>query len=84
MKTFKIGEKFTSHCPWTGGAASYEVETIRKTSTKQIACKVFRHELDGEHKDTEVFEVHTDEQGNEYIVLWTIGEHEGRYYAEEE
>jgi hypothetical protein len=80
MKQFRISDIFKTTCPYTGGIHAYQV--ISRTET-EINCEAVYVELDGTHKTTETFKVHTDEEGNEYIISWRIGEHKGIVYAEE-
>ena len=76
---FEIGDKFASTCIFTGGSHNYRV--VSRTETV-IHCEIVYHEIDGIHKGTEDYEIHTDENGREYIVLWKYRDHEGRYYAD--
>lgn len=76
---FKENDTFTSTCIFTGGRHNYKV--VSRTETV-LHCEGIYHELDGIHKVPEDFEIHKDENGREYIVLWTYKGEEGRHYAD--
>lgn len=78
---FKINDTFESTCIFTGGSHEYKV--ISRTETV-LHCERIYYEIDGTHKGIENFEIHKDENGKEYIVLWTYRGEEGRHYAEQE
>lgn len=76
---FHIGDEFTFTCIFTGGIHSYKVAS---RTEKVLKCERVYHEIDGTHTGTENFEIHTDENGKEYIILWEYKEHKGIHYAE--
>lgn len=76
---FEIGNEFTSTCIFTGGSHMY---TVVSREESILHCEATYYEMDGTHKVKEDFEIHTDENGREYIVLWKYGDHEGRHYAD--
>ena len=76
---FKSGHKFVTTCIFTGGCHMYEV--VSRTETV-LHCERVYYEIDGTHKGTEDFDIHKDEDGKEYIVLWRYKGEEGRHYAE--
>ena len=76
---FKPNDTFTSTCIFTGGSHNYKV--ISRTENV-LHCERVYYEIDGTHKGTEDFEIHKDENGREYIILWSYKDAEGRHYAE--
>lgn len=76
---FEVGYEFNSTCIFTGGSHMYKV--ISRTENI-LSCERIYYEIDGTHKGTEDFEIHKDENGKEYIILWTYKGEEGRHYAE--
>ena len=80
MKRFEIGQAFCSTDIFTGGIQEYIITNRTET---EIFCNVLRNELDGTHTGEETFEIHTDDNGNEYVVLWEYHEHRGIVSASE-
>ena len=76
---FKLNDTFTYTCIFTGGSHIYKV--VSRTETV-LHCERVYYEIDGTHKGTENFEIHTDESGREYIILWEYKDHKGIHYAE--
>lgn len=76
---FKVNDIFKSVCIFTGGSHMYKVISRTKTT---LQCERIYYEMDGIHKGTEDFEIHKDENGREYIVLWEYKDHKGIHYAE--
>jgi hypothetical protein len=74
---FEVGYIFESTCIFTGGSHEYKV--VSRTDT-ELKCESFYCEMDGIHKVTEAFEIHKDEDGREYIVLWEYKGEQGRHY----
>lgn len=80
MKRFEIGQTFCSTSIFTGGTQEY---IVTKRTEREIFCNVLRHEIDGTHTGEETFEIHTDDNGDEYIVLWEYCGHHGIISASE-
>lgn len=79
MKRFEIGNKYNSICWFTGGISEY---TVANRTDSTVTLKPFRIELDGNHDcESETYDLHTDENGNEYIVLYSYHGHENRICA---
>lgn len=76
---FTVGFEFYTTCIFTGGCHHYKVTS---RTEDELRCEFIYEELDGTHKGTEIFEIHKDCKGREYIVLWTYKGDEGRLYAE--
>ena len=68
MKKFVVGQKY-SYCSWiTGGQIFYEVDSIKSDKVK---LKTTDYELDGTHNRFEEYEIQRNEDGDEFIVLFT-------------
>lgn len=78
MKKFKIGDTFTKTCIFTGG--SHKCKIVSRTET-ELKVDAIYHELDGTHKVEETYQIYTNEDGNEYIILWEYNDHRGIYEA---
>ena len=76
---FEVGQEFETTSIFTGGSHIYKI--VSRTETV-IHCERVYYEIDGTHKGTEKFDVHADENGREYIVLWEYQGAEGREYAD--
>lgn len=81
MRKFEVGDKFETVDIYTGAIHKYEIYA-RVLDT--ILCNAIHYELDGTHELVDNFTIKTDENENEYIVLWEYGDHKGIYEAKGE
>lgn len=79
-KRFQIGQVYDWTDWFSGGQAWY---TVKEVADGKVVFAEHRWELDGEFDLISDYEIKIDENGNEYIVMCSYHEHEGRIYAEE-
>lgn len=78
---FKVGQHYDFTDWFTGGTSDRVVDKI---SDGKVTFKIERWELDGHHFTTETYDIDTDENGNESVLLYTYHDEEARIYAEHE
>ena len=75
---FKVGQRYTSTCIFTGGLQKYEV--ISRTEDK-VTFHVTAYEVDGVHSlGSEEYDILKDEE-REKVRIWEYAGHEGFIYA---
>ncbi len=76
---FQVGVTYKNTCWFTGGTSFHTV--VERTENTLVISEA-HDEIDGFHvcEGTEVFEIH-EEDGREYIVLYSYHGHENRIYA---
>lgn len=77
-KRFEVGQHYIWTSWFTGGQSYYTVKQI--TDTKVVFAE-YRREIDGEYEMEETFEIHMDENGDQYLVMCHYLDEEGRLYA---
>ena len=75
---FKVGDKFSYHCPFTGGYISCVITEVRET---EVLTKSINAEIDGTFDVEETYPLKTDENG-QYIEMWKCGGHVAKCYSE--
>lgn len=80
-KRFEIGQHYMWTSWFTGGQSYY---TVKEVTDNKVVFTEYRREIDGEYEIEEEFDIHTDEDENQYLVMCTYRDEEGRLYAEEE
>ena len=78
-KRFEIGQSYMWTGWFTGGRSHY---TVKEVTDTKVVFSEYRREIDGEYEMEEEFDIHTDEDGNQYLVMCTYRDEEGRLYAE--
>lgn len=81
MDKFKVGQHYDFTDWFTGGISDREVTEI---SDGKVTFKIERWELDGHHFTTETYDIDTDKNGNESVLLYRYLDEEARIYAEHE
>ena len=76
---FMEGQTYNWTCWFTGG---YSVLRVSKVTANTVEFTEHRTELDGEHDVKSVYDIFTDKDGREYVVMCSYHEKEGRIYAE--
>lgn len=78
MKKFEIGQVYDTVDWFTGGTCVRKVKDRTDTS---LIFEIQRHELDGDHKGVEEYDIYIDEDGNEYVLLYSYKGSENRITA---
>jgi hypothetical protein len=78
-KTFKVNQKYFWESWFTGGTMFY---TVSSRTENKVALSCVDYEADGIHKRTEVYDIETDENGNERILIVEYKGEKGYIYAE--
>lgn len=81
MDKFKVGQHYDFTDWFTGGTSDREVDKI---SDGKVTFKIERWELDGHHFTTETYDIDTDENGNESVLIYEYHGEEARIYAKHE
>jgi hypothetical protein len=68
MKKFKVGQKYVHYDWFTGGQIFFEVDSVKCNKVRLLTKD---HELDGDHTRAEEYEIKKNDNGDEYIVLFT-------------
>lgn len=76
---FKVGQKYIWTSWFTGGTMYY---TVSSRTENYITLSCINEEVDGTHKRTETYEIETDENGNERILIVEYKGEKGYIYAE--
>ena len=79
-KRFEVGQHYMWTSWFTGGQSYYTVKDVTET---KVVFSEYRREIDGEYEMEEEYEICTDENGNQYLVMCHYRDEEGRLYAEE-
>lgn len=81
MDKFKVGQHYDFTDWFTGGTSDREVKEIKNG---KVTFKIERWELDGHHFTTETYDIDTDENGNESVLIYEYHGAEARIHAEHE
>ena len=77
-RKFEVGQHYMWTSWFTGGQSYYTVKEVIDT---KVVFAEYRREIDGEYEMEETFEIHTDENGDQYLVMCHYLDEEGRLYA---